>query len=69
MFERRGDHVVNRQRLELQFDFAGVQPRHFRRFAHQPVQPVALFVDDRQQFVRSGLRQIGGSKAASSPKP
>ena len=57
------DHVVDRMRLELQFDFAGIEPRHFAGFAHQAVQAVAFLVDDGEQFVRCAIGERRDSKA------
>ena len=44
--ERRGDNFRHRMGLELQFEFAGIEARHFGGVADQLVQAVALFVDD-----------------------
>src|SRR5437879_1175218 len=35
----------------MQLDFTGFQPRHLRGLFDKMVQPVALFIDDAQQFV------------------
>ena len=67
--ERGANHVRKRVRLEFQLHFARIQPRHFGGFANQPVQAIAFFVDDRQQFASLLIRSAQGSKANSSPKP
>ena len=69
MLQSRVDQLLDRMRLEFQLDFAGVQPRHFSRFAHQPVQAIGFFVDDRQKFVLLLFHQAPDSKANLSRKP
>jgi len=38
-------------RFELQLHLVCVELSHLGGFAHQPVQPVTLFIDDCQQFL------------------
>ena len=42
MLQGRVDQLLDRMRFEFQLDFAGVQPRHFSRFAYQAVQAIAF---------------------------
>ncbi len=50
---KRGlNDVADLRRREIQFKFSRLKPRHLRRFFDEPVQPVALFINDRQQFAR-----------------
>ena len=38
-------------RLQVELKFVGLELRHLRRLAHQPVQAIAFFVDHRHQFL------------------
>ena len=50
-FERGIDGFADVMRFKIQLHGMGVELRHLRGLAHQPVQPVALLVDDREQLL------------------
>jgi hypothetical protein len=45
-----GNHFSHGRRRELQLEFACIEPGHFRGVANEPVQAVALFVNDGEEF-------------------
>ena len=50
-FERLLDHWADWRSFKAEFDFVGVELRHFGGFSDQAVQSIALFVDDGQQLM------------------
>src|ERR1700680_1090555 len=44
--------VPNLSWRKIEFKFPRFEPRHLRRFLDETVQPVALFINDRQQLTR-----------------
>ena len=49
----------NGNRFEVQLDFPGFETRHFRCFLNQMIEPVALLIDDREEFVLLWVLQRG----------
>ena len=60
--QRAGNQIPRANSFQLQLDFAGLQPGHFRGFSHQTIQPVALFINDMQQFVPLAAIELCGRK-------
>src|ERR1022692_182316 len=67
-FERFLDYGCDGCGFEAEFDFVGIQLRHLGGFSDQPVQAVALFVDDREQFLLFLWRMIAGSFTGTGEK-
>ena len=51
LIERFLYHFADRGGFETKFHFVGVELCHLGSFSDQPVQTVAFFVDDGQQFL------------------
>ena len=57
--KRGGDNVFDRARFELEFDFTGVQARHFTGFADQAIQAIGFFIDDGEKFLALAVGDAG----------
>ena len=45
------DRFAHLMWVEMKFQLVRIQLRHFGGFANQAIEPVALFIDDRQQIL------------------
>ena len=50
ILQGRLKRILNGVRLQIEFEHARIELRHLRGLAHQPVQAIRFFVDNRQQF-------------------
>ncbi len=54
-----GNNVFDGPRFKFEFDFAGVQARHFAGFADEAIQTIGFFVDDGEKFLALAIGDAG----------